>query len=431
MRSVVLLLALLSSISAFAGRVRVVVVVGLPEAAMVRAAKPVTNLRAEVLGSLRGATNVATWGESGAFEVEIDASEVDAIRRDPRVRAVSIDDGGEGAMLESLPLIGMDLVRAQGLDGAGVTVAVLDTGIDRRHPDFAGRVIAEQCFCDNGDGTGCCPGKETMRSGVGAAEDDHGHGTHVTGIIAGGGAVAPMGIAPKAKIISVKVMDSTNSFRSFTQVYLGLDWILTEHPEVDVINMSLGSFALYSAATCENAAVALGMENVIAKLRERGVLITASSGNQASIIGTTLPACMGPVLGIGATYDAPMNYVNGVCSETGALRDGVACFTNSTTAIDLLAPGAMITSSMRNGSFANWSGTSMAAPHVAGAIALMRQQSRTKITADQIESILKTTGKPVTDARNGLTFRRLDIAAAIAATPKVEVKKRRAAQSGK
>ncbi|HEX7808356.1 MAG TPA: hypothetical protein VF608_06525, partial [Thermoanaerobaculia bacterium] len=55
----------------------------------------------------------------------------------------------------------------------------------------------------------------------------------------------------------------------------------------------------------------------------------------------------------------------------------------------------------------------------------------TKITADQIESILKTTGKPVTDTRNGLTFRRLDIAAAIAATPKVEIKKRRAAQSGK
>ncbi|HEX7832643.1 MAG TPA: S8 family serine peptidase, partial [Thermoanaerobaculia bacterium] len=147
MRSVVLLLALLSSISAFAERVRVVVVVGLPEAALSRSMKPVTNLRAEVVRSLHGATNVATWGESGAFEVEVDASEVDAIRRDPRVRAVSIDDGGEGGMLESLPLIGMDLVRAQGLDGTGVTVAVLDTGIDRNHPDFAGRVVAEQCFC--------------------------------------------------------------------------------------------------------------------------------------------------------------------------------------------------------------------------------------------------------------------------------------------
>ncbi len=431
MRSVALLLLLLSTLGASAERVRVVVVVGYPEAAMSRGASGTTALRADVVQSLRGATNLETWGEGGAFEVEIDANEVEGLRRDPRIRAVEVDDGGEGGMLESLPLVGMDLVRAQGLDGAGMTVAVLDTGIDTDHPDFAGRIVAQQCFCDNGDGTGCCPGGEKDRSGAGAAEDDHGHGTHVSGIIAGRGLVAPKGIAPKAMIVSVKVMDASNSFRSFTQIYHGLQWVLDEHPEVSVINMSLGSFALYSSAACGDTAIALGIQPIINTLRQRGILITASSGNQARITGTTLPACMVPVLGVGATYDAPMNYVNGVCSEANATRDGVTCFTNSTDSIDIVAPGAMIVSAMRNGGFANWSGTSMAAPHVAGAIALMRQQSKGKVTADEIESILKTTGKKVTDQRNGLTFPRLDIAAAVAATPKVDDKRRRSVRHGK
>lgn len=427
MRSALALcLALLASLSAYAERVRVVIVAGYPEA---RTARANAKVRADVVDSLANATHIEKWGESGAFEAEIEASEIEALRKDPRVRAISIDTGGEGAMLESLPLVGMDLVRAQGLDGNGTTVAILDTGIDTDHRDFTDRIVAQQCYCDNGDGTGCCPGGVKELRGAGAAEDDHGHGTHVAGIVAGAGKVAPMGIAPKANIIAVKVMDSANSFWSFTQIYRGLEFILAEHPEVDVINMSLGSYALFSSADCGEAAITLGMEPMITKLRERGVLITASSGNQASILGTSSPACMGPVLGIGATFDANLSYVNGVCSAPNAQRDEVACFTNSTDSIDLVAPGALITSAAKNGGFTTMAGTSMAAPHVAGAIALMRQQSKGKISADQIESILKTTGKPVTDTRNGLVFRRLDIAAAIAVTPKVDTKKRRAARN--
>lgn len=432
MRPAYALLTLLLSLSAFAAeRVRVVVAVGYPEAAMSRALgekMKTAKLRTDVAQSITSATRVRNWGD-GAFEAEIDASDVERLRRDPRVRAVDIDNGGGGAMLESLPLVGMDIVRAQGFDGAGVTVAVLDTGIDTDHPDFKGRIVAQQCYCDNGDGTGCCPGGDVARSGLGAAEDDMGHGTHVSGIIAGGGAVAPMGIAPKANIVAVKVMDAANSFRSFTQIYLGLDYIVREHPEVDVINMSLGSYSLFATVACNDSAIAKGLEPVITQLRQRGVLITASSGNQASLTGTTLPACMVPVIGVGATYDANLSYVNGVCSSPTAQRDEVACFTNSTDAVDLVAPGAMIVSSMRNGGFANMAGTSMAAPHVAGAIALMRMKSRGTMTADQIESVLRTTGKPVTDARNGLTFRRLDIAAAMAATPKVELKRRRSVRN--
>lgn len=434
MRSRLLLVAaLLTSFPAAAERVRVVVAVGFPEMAMSQAADDVTpamSLRSAVLATLPTVSDVTAWGADGTFSAEIDAREVDALRRDPRVRAVSIDTGGEGAMLESLGVVRMDLVRPQGLDGTGVTVAILDTGIETSHPDFAGRIVAQQCFCENSNGTGCCPGAERERFGPGAAEDDHGHGTHVTGIIAGAGVIAPMGIAPKAEIISVKVMDSANSFRSFAQIYRGLDWILTHHPEVDVINMSLGSFTLFSSQVCDNTAIALGMDVVIKALRARGVLVTASSGNQASLTGTTLPACMTPVLGVGATFDAKGVYANGVCSDADAQRDEVTCFTNSTDSVDIVAPGAMITSAMLNKKIATWAGTSMAAPHVAGAIALMKQRSRERMTSDEIETVLKTTGTRVTDARNGLSFPRLDISAAISATPKVDDKKRRGVRHG-
>jgi subtilisin family serine protease len=426
---------LFAASSLWAGE-RVHVVVALAPSVEAQSRGVLTTLatvRDEVLRPLQSAGRSEMWGTTGVFEAEVDAGDVEVLRRDSRVRAVTIDRGGEGAMLESLPLIGIDVARAQGLDGSGVTVALLDSGIDTDHRDFAGRIVTQQCFCDNLDGTGCCPAGDRERSGDGAAEDDNGHGTHVAGIVAGGGAVAPRGIAPKARIIAVKVLDSANAFRSFTQVYRALDWLLREHREVAVINMSLSSYQADSPSGCSEDAIAIGLEPVIAQLRAGGTLITAASGNRGATDSITVPACIADVLAVGATFDAdfdtPLTYANGVCLDAAPRVDRVTCFSNSSASLDLLAPGAMIVSSMRNGGFSTLAGTSMAAPHVAGAIALMVQRSQGKLSADAVESILKLTGKPVTDPRNGLTFPRLDLGAAIAATPKAEdPKKRRSAK---
>lgn len=402
-------------------RVRVIVAVGLPEIASRSrslSTEAVVSLRSNVVESLDSAARIEPWGRGPAFAVELDRDELERLARDPRVRAISIDRGGEGALMESVPLIGADLVHAQGFDGRGVTVAVLDSGIDASSPDFAGRIAAQRCFCDNLDGSGCCPNGDDVQSGGNAARDDNGHGTHVSGIVAGSGATAPRGIAPGARIVAVKVLDENRAFRSFTQIYRALEWIANERPDVKVINMSLGSWSVFKPTECETTAVAIGMHDLIATLRSRGVLIAASSGNQSSAEGTTLPACMGDVLGIGATYDAPAN-PQPVCELTAAGRDDMACFTNSSDAIDLVAPGAVITAAARGGGFTSMSGTSMAAPHVAGALALMQQVSAGTITADQAERILKSTGRPIVDPRNGLAFPRLDAAAAVAATPHV------------
>jgi subtilisin family serine protease len=422
-RHLLALLMLAAALPLQAERVRAIVAVQAPAYSIASAGE----LRHRILATLDTASRAESWGASGsAFSVEVDESELEKLRRDPLVAAVTIDSGGEGAMLESARLVGADQLHAQGLDGRGVTVAILDTGIDRDNPDFAGRVVAEQCFCDNMDGTGCCPGGMRMQSGPGAARDDHGHGTHVAGVLAGGGVYAPRGIAPRANIVAVKVMDAHNSYRSATQIYRALEWITVARPDVQVINMSLGSRSLFGSETCNASALALGMHEVVELLRLRGVLITASSGNSGSISSTTFPACMGPIVGVGATYDSDGAH-SIYCTVTDARVDDVACFSNSDSSVDLMAPGAAITSSKRGGGTIINGGTSMAAPHVAGTIALMKQASGALLTAYELEAILRNTGTLVFDPRNYLTFSRLNAAAALAATPRVEPVPRRRA----
>lgn len=377
-------LVLLLALPLYADRVRVVVVTEPNH----------TAVRANVISALDRATDIEPWGDSPTFAAEIDRDDLDALRNDPRVRAIAIDEGGGAGLTESLPFIHADAVHLQGIDGRGTTVAVLDSGIDTDHPAFAGRITGEACFCDNRNGTGCCPGGVTTRIGIGAAEDDQGHGTHVAGIVSG--------VAPATYIVAVKVLDAGNRFQSFTQIYRALEWIADNRPDVNAINMSLGSDALFTDAQCGSFAIAWGLQPVIARLRDRGVLIAASSGNNGDTDHTWLPACMTEVLGVGATFDN---------------SDNVALFTNSSASLDLLAPGVAITSTARGGGTTTLSGTSMAAPHVAGLIALMKQVGGRAFPSDSIQTILENSGQPVTDPRNSLTVPRIDALVTIAATP--------------
>ncbi|HEY0143673.1 MAG TPA: S8 family serine peptidase [Thermoanaerobaculia bacterium] len=411
MRFLAAVVALVTLTASAEERVRVLVAVGAPEVSA-SALRDTGALREQVIGSI-AATRLERWGRTPVFAAEVTAEELEALRSDPRVRAVDLDLGGSGALRQSVPLIQADIARANGYDGSGIVVAVLDTGIDRDHLDFTGRIVGEQCFCRNANGSGCCPGGEIEEAGPGAARDDNGHGTHVTGIIAAAGVTAPPGVAPGAQIVAVRVMDRFNRFDSITQIYRALEWILLHRPDVRVINMSLGTAARYPPETCGRTAAAWGLQPIIAELRRRGTLITASSGNDSSINATTMPACMQDVLGIGATYDMTGTFGSEACSEQVTKADTVACFSNSSESVDLLAPGARITSTAEGGGETTYVGTSMAAPHVAGAIALMTQKNPF-LKSDPIEHILKITGVAVIDARNALQFSRIDVAAAVA-----------------
>lgn len=334
------------------------------------------------------------------------------LERDHRVRRIDLDVAGHMALAESTELLRARDVQAAGITGAGVVVAVLDTGIDSDHPDLADDIVAQQCFCTNADGvTGCCPGGRTEASGPGGAEDEQGHGTHVAGIITSGGRVAPRGMAPDADIVAVRVLDRTGAAASSVQVMKAFDWIINTQPAVKVVNTSLvfGSFP----GSCDSASsFTAGFAQAVNTLRARGTLTVSSAGNAATKSEMGAPACLSGAIAVGAVYDGNIGTISFGCTDGSTAADKIACFSNSSSALDLLAPGAAISSSGLGGGVAGFAGTSQAAPHVAGALALM-MQAKPAATATELENALKGSGRPITDPGNGITVTRIDVKNAI------------------
>ncbi|CCK27338.1 Extracellular serine proteinase [Streptomyces davaonensis JCM 4913] len=207
--------------------------------------------------------------------------------------------------------------------GAGVTVYVIDTGIRISHKDFGGRARHGWDFVGNDKSAG----------------DGNGHGTHVAGTVAG----SKHGVAKRAKVVSVRVLDNAGAGTT-AQAIAGIDWVTRNARKPAVANLSLGGG--YNAQL--NAAV----RNSIAS----GVTYTVAAGNDGLPAALYSPASVGPAITVGAT-------------DRGDAR---ASFSNYGSALDLFAPGVAITStsSASDSAKATYSGTSMAAPHAAGAAAL-------------------------------------------------------------
>ncbi len=345
-----------------------------------------------------------------AVALDVSWETLQALAENPAVLRIDLDEGGQGGMAQSRPLIGTDTLQALGFSGSGIQVAVIDSGIDSDHPALAGRVIAERCFCSGGGG--CCPGGGSNESGVGSGEDDHGHGTNVAGIVGAGnigGIVNPYrGVAPQVEFVAVKVLDSSNSFCCSSDVVAGLDWIVSNRLDVDVVNMSLGTWALFPGDCDGLNATNLAFASAVNTLRARGVLTTVSSMNNGSGTSMGAPACISGTLSVGAIWDANVGgaSANG-CFDATTAADQVACFSNSNASTDLFAPGAPTTSSGLGGGTSTFYGTSQAAPAVAGCIAALLGEDPT-LSAAQIEAALEASPTQVVDATNGLVFPRLD-----------------------
>jgi subtilisin family serine protease len=384
-------------------------------------------VRGEVLGrmSVEEMLVTDTWASVAAFGGEVTAAGLSALAANPLVDRVELDVHGGGALTESLPLIGANAVHALSHRGEGVTVAVLDTGVDATHPDLAGRIVDEACFCRNADGTGCCPAGATTQFGTGSAADDHGHGTHVAGILGGAGQVAPVGVAPAVKFVIVKVLDSQNRFSGTAQVISALDWVLQNHDEVRAVNLSLLTGAHFSGA-CDNVATfAIAFTQVIEALRANGTAVFSCSGNTGSANSMGAPACVSSAISVGAVFDAGFGSFSGLgCTEISA-PDAVTCFSDSDGTLDLLAPGAVIRSTRRGGGSTQMSGTSMAAPHAAGAAALLFA-IKPSLTVDRLEAIMESTGKKLVDKKNGVITPRIDALAAVQAVLVPPIPRRRA-----
>jgi subtilisin family serine protease len=337
----------------------------------------------------------------------ITASGVQTLEAHPDVAGIAADGEVFATLTESVPLINADDVHALGVDGTGVDIAVIDTGIDTDHPDLVDNLIGEECRLTSG----ACPTGGTSGSGPGSAEDDNGHGSHVSGIITSGGVVAPLGVAPNADVFAYKVLDASGR-GSFSNILSALDDVIANHlGEFEAMNLSLTDGGNHAPGTCEGMIAAL--TNAFNTLRANGTLAFAASGNNAFKAGMGYPACINSVVSVGGVYDAGAGAIDwGVCTDATPAADKVVCFSNADSSLDLLAPGSAIVSSARGGGTAGLSGTSMASPHAA-AVAALLLDATPGLTPDQVEARLESTGVSVVDPANGLAACRVNALSAV------------------
>jgi subtilisin family serine protease len=297
---------------------------------------------------------------------------------------------------------------AAGYTGGGQVVAVLDTGVDSAHPFLTGKVVEEACYSDDSN----CPNGLTTQTGVGSgvnctyAASGCRHGTHVAGIAAGQGSDFS-GVARGADIMSVQVFSRFTgtdcneagedpcalSYRSDQIAGLERVYALRGTHDFSSVNMSLGSGQFFSNCDTDSR------KAIIDNLRSAGIATVIASGNNNYTDSMSAPACISSAISVGNTTKEDTIYSN---PPTGS---------NSASFLSLLAPGTSINSSVPGGGFAVFTGTSMAAPHVAGAWALLKEQTPTA-SVNSLLSSLQSTGTQVTDTRvvGGVTKPRINIA---------------------
>jgi subtilisin family serine protease len=318
------------------------------------------------------------------------------------VRRVIEDRIHRPVLMDSVPLIGADQAWAAGFDGAGQTVAVIDSGVDSAHPFLAGKVVEEACYSttSGSQSTTLCPNGADEQIGPGAAVncplelEGCWHGTHVAGIVAGDGTALDLpifGVGRGASLMAVQVFSRINGFLDCggappclgaytSDILAALERVydLRTTYTFASVNMSLGG-GLFSSA-CDDQPYKPFIDN----LRAAGIATVIASGNDGATDQLSAPACVSSAVSVGATTK----------------DDQVASYSNVAPFLSLFAPGDEILSSYPGESFAVASGTSMASPHVAGAWAILKQAAPTA-SVDEILQALTSTGLPITDPRAG------------------------------
>lgn len=391
-----------------AGRVRVIVQLAPAAARWQRRARQ----DAALARTAARASDVRRYTHFDAVALEASAAELRALAAAPEVISLTSDAALAAPTLDSTaPVIGATAVVDAGFAGTGAAIAILDTGVDRTHPFFAGRIVAEACFSANGD----CPNGQTTQIGPGAG-DECGfagscfHGTHVAGIAAGEHAIY-QGVAPGAQLVSIRI------FSRFTgtdcagtgydpcalawpsDILAGLDHVLTLRASLPLVaaNMSFGSGRFTSRSSCESANPAT--KAALLALAAAGVAPVAASGNDSFTAALNAPACIDAAIAVGATHD----------------DDAIWAKSNARAQLDFLAPGVTVRSAAPGGGQSYSTGTSMATPQVSGALAVLRQAAPNAPLATLV-SALQSTGRPLVDTRagaNNLVRPRIQVDAAV------------------
>lgn len=347
-----------------------------------------------------------------AFAIQANTEILRRLQNDSAVSRIDIDAPGAGSAMapdESSLLNNVSPLQDLGLDGSGMKVAVIDSGVDTDHPDLQSLLVGQQCFCSNSGGIGgCCPNGQATQSGAGAAEDGHGHGTNVTGIIVGQGNIAPRGSVPASELVVVRVLDNNNSFCCSSDVVAAMDWVASNHPDVDAVNLSVGTGSLFSGNCDNSTSFTQAMSVAVNKLIANGAVVTSSSGNQGNSNNISAPACVQNAVSVGATWDFTGGAITFLgCTESSTTPKKPTCFTNRSVTTDLYGAGAFVRSTGLNGATSNFGGTSMAAPMVAACAVALKQAVPFSTVTQRVDAI-KLAPTTVTDPVSGRSYPFLD-----------------------
>ncbi len=413
------------------GSVRVIVGVRAPfSAAATRATikagqSSVQNARTAVLASLSNykvtvsrnnwvIPYMALTVDKGALQALIASPDVTSIDEDHELKAT---DTGSDA------LIGAPTAWARSAYGTNAAVVIIDTGVQENHPFLGGRIVAESCFSTT-DLSGAtnhyysnCPNGLASQQGAGAGTNclylSQGceHGTHVAGIAAGNGiysgGVGYAGVAVGANIIPIQVFSTVTDSSGSTvtgesafdsDIISGLNQTYTFSASfvIGAVNMSLGN-SFISDVACDS--YQSGMTTAISLLYNTKIPVAIASGNGLSTSGISYPACISQAISVGAVGDGTGT---GSSGDSNAI-DVPAYFSNVGHNLSLLAPGVNILSSVPGSSYQSLDGTSMATPHVAGALAVLRAKLPGATVASLLQ-ILRNSGKPILDTRSGVNI---------------------------
>ncbi len=385
------------------------------------------------------------------FVVNANPAEIDRLQRLSNVAGVYENALHRPLTDSSINQVGAPTVWNRGVTGSGVSVAVLDTGVEKDHPMTGPAIIASACFntTQSGVASSLCPngldeqisltsgdaGDSCVEDNIDSTNGIDGcfHGTHVASTAAGRIINHPngnqySGVARAADIVAVNVFsrfepeecveegetpEGACVLSPAADQIAALDWLYTNRVALNLaaVNMSLGGSEANPTA-CTN----YSYDRTMNALTQAGVAVVVAAGNDGFANGLSSPACIGSAISVGAVDDS----------------DAVAQFSNDADYLDLLAPGVDITAAFgseqitpgaeclngRSADAQGWcyyyigsQGTSMAAPHVAGAFALLRQAFPAASVSDMLTA-LKVTGQPVMDAYTDRVHARIQVDAA-------------------